>query len=98
MPVKVMKETNKESINIDPYYCNIIVSRLAKIGPVTIGHIPRQISRHSFYFLQEGGSITGSVAVIHHGGLEIPILMHVFDKMKDFVEKQLDSITQPFEL
>ena len=52
-PVKVMKETNKEYIVIDLYYRNIAVSRLAKIWPVTVGHIQRQISRHIFHFWQE---------------------------------------------
>ena len=34
--VKMMKETNKESINIDPYLCKITISRLDKIEPVTV--------------------------------------------------------------
>ena len=64
-----------------------------------------------FYFLQEDGSITGFVADIHNpvspipeGGLEILILMHFVhrkkkkkSKMKDFIKKQLDFITQLFE-
>ena len=30
-PVTVMKQTNEESISIDPYYCKITISRLDKI-------------------------------------------------------------------
>ena len=37
-PVKVMKQTNEESINIDPYCCKITISRMDKIGPVTVRH------------------------------------------------------------
>ena len=48
-PFKVMKETNKESINIDTYCCKIAISRLNKIGPVTVGHIPREIFRYVFF-------------------------------------------------
>ena len=35
-PVKVMKETNEESINVDPYCCKITSCRPDKIGPCTI--------------------------------------------------------------
>ena len=65
--------------------------------------------RYVFHFLQKGGSVTESVADIHHrfspkpvDGLEI--LMYfvyrkkaIIEKMENFVEKQLDLITQPFE-
>ena len=45
--LKVLKETNEKSINIDPYCCKIAISRLHKIEPVTtVGHIPREISRY----------------------------------------------------
>ena len=78
-----MKEKNEEPINIGPYCFKVTISRLDKIGPVTVGHIPRVILRYVSYLLPEGGSITGSVADIHHrvapipeGGLEIPTLMH----------------------
>lgn len=33
-----MKQTNEESINIDPYCCKITISRMDKIGPVTVRH------------------------------------------------------------
>ena len=50
-PVRVMKKTNEESINIDLYCCSkITISRLDKIEPVTVGQIPRVISRYAFYF------------------------------------------------
>ena len=45
LPVKMVKETNEESINIDPYSCKIIISRLEKIGPVTVTYIPKETSR-----------------------------------------------------
>ena len=65
---KVMKETNEESFNIDPC-CKIAISRLDKIGPVAIAtHTNRNFDICSvrYMFLQEGGSITGSVADILH--------------------------------
>ena len=79
----MVKEKNEECTNICPYYCEVAISRLDKIEPVTIGHISTEVSRYVSYFLPESGSVTGSVADIHHrvppipeGGLEIPTLMH----------------------
>ena len=46
-PVKVMKETNKDSISINPYCCKITFSRLDKTGTVTVGHIPREMLRYA---------------------------------------------------
>ena len=68
-----------------------------------VGHIPREISRFCYYFLNYGGSLQARVRDTHHrrspipkGGLEIPILLiikknaadfHVFEKMKELVEE-----------
>ena len=53
-----------------------------KIGPVTFGDIPKEMSRYIFYLLQEDGLLTGSVTDIHprispipECELEIHILM-----------------------
>ena len=48
-----------------------------------MGHIPREISRHVYYFIEtEGGFVNGSVistkcrpSPIPFGGLEIPLLL-----------------------
>ena len=81
--VVVLKEVNNISIDIDPYCCRITIKRVDRIGPVTVGHVPRELSRFIFYFIQEGGSVTGTVASttprispIPEGGLEVPISMH----------------------
>ena len=109
-PVKVMKQKKEEPININHYFCKITISRLNNTGPVTVGHTARKILGYVFYFLQEGGSITVSVADIHHQVLPIPegwvrnsnidalCPSHktITDKVKEFVEKQLDLITHPF--
>ena len=47
--------------NIDPYCCAIMVTRIDKIGPVTVGHVPREISRFVYFFLHEQGAISGTV-------------------------------------
>ena len=45
--VIVHKEKNIVSPQIDPYFCAITITRVDKIGQVTVGHIPREISRLS---------------------------------------------------
>ena len=62
-------------------------------------HIPREISPHHYFFLKEGGNITGhlictnyKVSPIPAGGLEVPLLLNfsvkserIFELMKSFV-------------
>ena len=69
----------------------------------TVGHIPREISRFCYYFLNYGGCLEGRVrspryrqSPIHSGGLEIQIRLivkrhdadpRVFQKMKNLIEE-----------
>ena len=71
---------------------------------MTVGHIPREISCHCFYFIQEHGSISGQllstnykVSLIPAGGLEVLLLLTfsviedmIFSLMKDFVKNLYD--------
>ena len=89
--VVVLKEVNSISINIDP---RITTKRVDRIGPVLVGHVPRELSRFIFYFIQEEGSVTGTVASttpkispIPEGGLEVAILMHFTLKTKLLLRK-----------
>ena len=93
--VVVLKEVNKISIDIDPNCCKITIKRFDKIEPVTVGHVAKELSRYAFYFIQEGGLVTGTVASttprilpIPKGGLEVPILMYFIPmKTKLFLQK-----------
>ena len=110
--VVVLKEVNNISIDIDPYCCRITIKRVDRIGPVTVGHVPRELSRFIFYFIQEGGSVTGTVASttprispIPEGGLEVPILMHfthenkaISSKMEILVRKQVGKMKKTFDV
>ena len=60
--VKVLKETNSMSIDTDPCCCKITIKRVGRIGDITVGHIPRELLRFVFYFIHEGGSVTGTFA------------------------------------
>ena len=74
-------------------------------GWKTVGHIPREISRHVYFFIKsEGGSVNGTVistkyrtSPIPAGGLENPLLLTSssskainFEKMKTFVQTLYD--------
>ena len=93
-PVQVSVETNVISKACDPYCCKITITRRDRIGAVTVGHIPRELSWFVDYFLQVGGSVTTTVASIQYrlspipeGGLEIPIQMVFSHTSKPLMEK-----------
>lgn len=108
--VNVCKETSANSIANDPYCCKITIQRKDRVGAVTVGHIPREISRFVYYFLQEGGSIYGSVvdtqpkvSPIPQGGLEVPLLLHfnhpknsILERMKGFINIQVEKMKETF--
>ena len=74
--------------------------------------MPREISRYVYYFLHEGGVITGtvvstnaSISPMPAGGLEVPLMLTfahkdkaVAEKMKAFVSKQLSRVNETFAL
>ena len=93
-PVVVCQESSAISKAYDPYSCKITITRPDRVGAVTVGHIPREISRYVHYFLHEGGSVTGIVTDVHHrlspipeGGLEIPIHMAFSIRSKAILKK-----------
>ena len=103
--VKVDLETNKSSKKIYPYACAVRAKEEYFKGWKTVGHIPREISRHVYFFIKsEGGSVSGTVistkyrtSPIPAGGLEIPLLLTFscskaisFEKMKTFVQTLYD--------
>ena len=93
-------ETNEDSKKIDPYYCAIKTMVSGKLK--TVGHIPREVSRHTYFYIKEKGRrIDHSVlstryrpSLIPSGGLKIPLMMTfrspryiTHQKMKDFMTK-----------
>ena len=75
-------------------------------SPVTVGHIRRELSRYVYYFLHEGGAVSGTVAdtqykpsPIPDGGEKVPLCVTfthpkewMIDQPKDFVYKQSVSL------
>ena len=75
------------SIETDPYFCKITIKKVGRIGDITVGHIPTELSRVVFYFILEGEPVNETVAnitprpsPIPEAGHEIPILMHSVHK------------------
>ena len=107
-----MKEVNNISIDINSYCCRITIKRVDRIGPVRVGHVTRELPRFVFYFIQEGGSVTGIVASttprispITKGGLEVPILLYIirenkaiYSKMEILVRKQVEKLKKTFDV
>ena len=111
--VSVEIETKEESKKVDPYSCAI----KARVGQPpqlkTVGHIPREISIHVFFFLkEENGRIEGTVhsttywpSPVPAGGLEIPLMLTfkstrfvTHQKMKDFMTSLYSYEYEPQEI
>ena len=105
MRLKLSSKLTKVRKKIDPYGCAIRAKEEYFKGWKTVGHIPREISRHVYFFIKsEGGSVNGTVistkyrtSPIPAGGLEIPLLLMFscskaikFEKMKTFVQTLYD--------
>ena len=99
--VEVELETNHNSISVDPYACAIKAKHKYFIGWKNVGHIPREISRHVYFFIkQEGEKVKGrlkslayKVSSIPSAVLEVPLVLSfscdnkwVCDTMQEFVE------------
>ena len=98
--VLIELETDEKSKEIDPYCCSIKAMVGLPQQLKTVGHIPREISRHVYFFLkEENGQIDGTVHSVDYrpspipaGGLEIPLVLNFKSssyvthmKMKEFV-------------
>ena len=78
--VTVMTKIDKSSLDVDPHACAIKLKYHYFDAYLTVGHIPRKRSRQCFYYIKEGGVITGHVVSTNYkvspilaGGLEIPL-------------------------
>ena len=105
MRLKLSSKLTKVQKKNDPYACAIRAKEEYFKGWKTVGHIPREISRHVCFFIKsEGGSVNGTVistkyrtSPIPAGGLEIALLLTFscskpinFEKMKTFVQTLYD--------
>ena len=108
----MLKQVNKISIGVDPYCCKITIKRVDRSGLVTVRHVPRELPRFIFHFIQEGDSVTDTVprttpriSRILEVRLEVPILMHftreskaISSKVQILVRKQVGKMKKTFHL
>ena len=88
-------ETDNETIKIGPYCCAFEAMVENSTQLKTVGHIPRDISRHAYFFQKEENSkIVGSVysmkclpSPIPAGGLEVRPLLLTFKSTRCITHK-----------
>ena len=56
--LKVERETYKLSKSFNPYACAIKIKHQLFDTWLTVGHFPREIPRHCYFFMKEGSNIT----------------------------------------
>ena len=102
--MKVERETIESSKSIDPYACAIKIKHQVFDIWLTLIFIPRKLSRHYYFFMQESGDITGQlisttyeISAILAGGFEVPLVLtfsvkseEKFKLMKNFVSNLYD--------
>ena len=71
--VTVELETTASSLETDPYTCAIRIKIKCFSNLITVGHIPREISRHVHFFIKtEGGKVNGHVKSLTYRPSLIP--------------------------
>ena len=103
--VVIALETSQSSLEVDPYACAVRIKNRFYEHHITVGHLPREISRHVHFFIKtEGGKVKGTVksllyraSPIPAGGLEIPLMLkfenkdpETLDIMHGFVKSLYD--------
>ena len=100
------KERDSRALVIDPYAVAFLRRDKSKLIPVVVGHIPQEISRFVFYFLERGGKVEGEVlqakyypSPIPKGGLEIPLVVtfKISREKEAIITRLIDRIQQNYE-
>ena len=71
--VTIEMETKKSSLEVDPYACAIKIKNRFFDSLITVGHMPREISRHVHFFIKaEGGKVIGRIKSLTYRPSFIP--------------------------
>ena len=71
--VTIEMETKKSSLEVDPYACAIKIKNRFFDSLITVGHMPREISRHVHFFIKaEGGKVIGHIKSLTYRPSFIP--------------------------
>ena len=101
--VFVVQETSLQSRASDPYCCAIQIryEGTYHVRFDTVGHVPREISRFFYFFLEMGGMIEGILvdstrrrSPIPSGGLEVKLKLYFRHTSVSIVEKLKSCISR----
>ena len=104
--VTAYKETDQKALLIDPYAIEWKLKKINKVVPAVVGHIPREISRAIWFFIEKGGSLTGKVfeercrpSPIPKGGLEIilKVTISINDEKRKYLERLKAIISDNYD-
>ena len=100
--LKVEKKTSATSKSIDPYACAFKIKNRFLDNWITVGHIPREILRHCYFFMKEGGEISGYFVSTNYkpspgGGLEVPLFLTFSVKNEQIFEQMIEFVTTLYD-
>ena len=100
------KEKDKIALMHDPYAVAWKMKTRDKLIPNIVGHVPKELSRAAWFFLQRGGEISGRVfdekyrpSPIPNGGLEImlEVELKIEDEKRKILERLQNIIRENYE-
>ena len=100
------KENNKIALIHDPYAMTWKMKSKGKLIDETVGHLPKELLRAAWFFLEQGGKISGSVfgekyqpSPILKGGLEImlEVELKIEGKKRKILERFQDIIENNYQ-
>ena len=65
-------ETRKEALSIDKYSIAVQIFPKDRVAPVTVGHVPLELSRYVYYFMKLVGNVSGCVLSMTYKPSPIP--------------------------
>ena len=96
------KENDKIALMHDPYAVAWKMISQGKLIPETVGHVPKELSRATCFFLMRRGKISGSAfeekyrpSLIPKGGLEI--ILEIEDSKRKILERYQVVIENNYE-
>ena len=101
------KEVSKEALSHDPYSVAWKKKSKVKLVPDTVGHLPREISRATWFFIGLGGKVIGKVfeskyrpSPIPKGGLEIllKVSFSICDNERRFLNRLRNIIESNYQV
>ena len=101
-----VKEKNPQALTVDPYSIAWMLKRVDKLSPEVVGHIPQEISRFVWFFLESGGTVNGEVldgkcrrSPIANGGLEIILKVSfcISDLKRRYLERLMELINKNYD-